>query len=232
MLRDWDKTYRAKGITQTGVLPTVELTRQIFKQKSCSNVLDLGCGTGRHALYLAQDDLNVYGVDKSPHAIKILMEKVKKENVRNVFLSVADMHTLPYKTRVFDGVMCVWSTGHGYRKDVVKSLDEMCGVMKADGVLLADFPSVKDKNFGEGIQLDVNTFLHPFLDHPDVPHNYLSKDELDALLKERFEDFHVREITYEDPKYNAQIEAFWVEAHRPLRNSKTRGIAQLCNEKI
>jgi SAM-dependent methyltransferase len=40
-------------------------------------VLDIGCGTGRHALYLQKErGFDVFGIDKSPLAIKICNFKV------------------------------------------------------------------------------------------------------------------------------------------------------------
>lgn len=214
-MRDWDRTYREKGMTQYGLLPTVQLSAKILKENACSKVLDLGCGSGRHTMFLARSGFKVYGVDKSPHAIHITANHMRQRSLQNVFLTVADMHTLPYGTGKFDAIVCVWSIGHGYRKDIVRSVEEMSRVLSPDGILLADFPSTKDRNWGQGMALEENTFLHPFLDHPDVPHHYLTKDSLSDLLKEHFVSFSIQEITYDDPKYNSAIEAFWVQARRP-----------------
>lgn len=214
-MKDWDKTYREKGATQHGVLPTVEFSAKILGDHSCTDVLDLGCGSGRHTIYLAKAGFTVYGVDKAPHAIEITAERARQEGLKKVFLSVADMATLPYESEKFDAVVCVWSTGHGYRSDIVKSIEEMHRVLKPGGILLSDFPSTKDRNFGKGPMLEANTFLHPFLDHPDVPHHYLTRQDLSGLLEPFFAPYSIQEITYDDPKYNSKMEAFWVQAQRP-----------------
>jgi 2-polyprenyl-3-methyl-5-hydroxy-6-metoxy-1,4-benzoquinol methylase len=47
----------------------------VFERKAIESVkgrvLDIGCGAGRHSLYLQKKGLNVLGIDSSPLAIKI-----------------------------------------------------------------------------------------------------------------------------------------------------------------
>ena len=48
-------------------------------------VLDLGCGPGRHALYLQEEGFDVLGIDASPLAIKVAKERgLKKARVLSV----------------------------------------------------------------------------------------------------------------------------------------------------
>ena len=66
----------------------VELVRS-GKVKPCRTI-DLGCGAGNYALYLAGLGFDVTGVDSSPTAIRIAREKAEKLGVRCSFL-VADL---------------------------------------------------------------------------------------------------------------------------------------------
>jgi SAM-dependent methyltransferase len=52
--------------------------------------IDLGCGTGHYAIYLASRGFEVTGVDISPSAIRIARENAAKQDVRCTFL-VADV---------------------------------------------------------------------------------------------------------------------------------------------
>ena len=48
-------------------------------------VLDIGCGPGRHALYLQEEGFDVLGIDSSPLAIKVAQERgLKKARVLSV----------------------------------------------------------------------------------------------------------------------------------------------------
>ncbi|GAB6163969.1 hypothetical protein JCM12298_31290 [Desulfothermus naphthae] len=59
------------------------------KVKPCKTI-DLGCGTGNYAIYLANKGFNVTGVDISPTAIKIARENAEKKRVKINFL-IADV---------------------------------------------------------------------------------------------------------------------------------------------
>jgi 2-polyprenyl-3-methyl-5-hydroxy-6-metoxy-1,4-benzoquinol methylase len=68
------------------------------------SVLDVGCGTGEHALYLAQLGYEVWGIDSSPLAIKKAEAKSLKQGV-SVTLRVADAFNLKELGRSFDTVI-------------------------------------------------------------------------------------------------------------------------------
>ena len=53
--------------------------------KPC-NTIDLGCGAGNYAIYLASKGFDVTGIDISPAAIKIAKENAEKKGVRPIFL--------------------------------------------------------------------------------------------------------------------------------------------------
>ena len=68
------------------------------------SVLDVGCGTGEHALYLAQLGYEVWGIDASPTAIKKAQEKSSARGVSATF-RVVDALTLKELGRTFDTVI-------------------------------------------------------------------------------------------------------------------------------
>jgi len=59
------------------------------KVRPCRTI-DLGCGAGNYAIYLAAHGFDVTGIDSSPAAIKIATEKAQRQNVRCRFI-VADL---------------------------------------------------------------------------------------------------------------------------------------------
>ena len=60
------------------------------------SVLDVGCGTGENALYLATQKHEVWGIDFTPLAIKKAEEKAAQRNLHATFLilNVLELHTL------------------------------------------------------------------------------------------------------------------------------------------
>jgi tellurite methyltransferase len=54
----------------------------ILKYKKSGDVLDLGCGEGRNALFLAENGFNVTGIDISEEGIKKFKELAKQNNLK------------------------------------------------------------------------------------------------------------------------------------------------------
>ena len=67
-------------------------------------VLDLACGTGENALYLAQLGYSVCGIDSAPHAIEKANTKARERGIEVVFM-VADAFKLERLGRTFDTVI-------------------------------------------------------------------------------------------------------------------------------
>jgi len=75
---DWDEKYR-KG-EYAGDEPSSLLVSCVANLKP-GRVLDLACGAGRHALYLARRDWQVEAVDSSRVAIEMLVSKIAAEKL-------------------------------------------------------------------------------------------------------------------------------------------------------
>lgn len=72
-----------------------------------SNILELNCGTGEDAIFLAKKGMRIYATDLSPEMIKIAQNKIKKENLGKSIESRAlsfDEINLVEKNN-FDGVV-------------------------------------------------------------------------------------------------------------------------------
>jgi len=68
------------------------------------SVLDVGCGTGEHVLYLASRGHDAWGVDLAPLAIDIARRKSAERNIQATFM-VADVFDLGTLGRTFDTVV-------------------------------------------------------------------------------------------------------------------------------
>lgn len=83
----------------------IELLRDLLEVRSGDRVLDVGCGTGRHAVPLATMGLGVTGVDLSPEMIAKARERASAAAV-DVELLVADARELP-DLEPFDAAICL-----------------------------------------------------------------------------------------------------------------------------
>lgn len=67
-------------------------------------VLDVGCGTGENALFLAERGLEVVGIDGAPRAIRKARAKARSRSI-NALFDIGDTLDLPTPQLLFDTVI-------------------------------------------------------------------------------------------------------------------------------
>jgi|AGTN01.1.fsa_nt_gi 2-polyprenyl-3-methyl-5-hydroxy-6-metoxy-1,4-benzoquinol methylase len=92
---DWNERYETAETPWDSGVPSQNLGEFVEKQliKPC-RTLELGCGTGTNAIYLAQAGFEVTAVDLSELAIKRAKEKAEEKGVSVKFLQ-GDVTDLP-----------------------------------------------------------------------------------------------------------------------------------------
>lgn len=98
-------------------------------------VLDVGCGAGRHGLYLQQKGLDVTGIDNSPGAIKVC----KLRGYRKVRgMSVTEVHR--FKPESFDTIIMMGNNFglFGGYKQARRLLRQMYRITSPEGRIIAE----------------------------------------------------------------------------------------------
>ena len=101
------------------------------------NVLDLGCGTGRNANYLAQLGNVVAGIDISKTAIALAKSRAGAMKIDSqVSYIVRDMgEDYPFPDEHFDLVLDITSSNSLNDQERSNYIKEVCRVLKKDGYL-------------------------------------------------------------------------------------------------
>ncbi len=84
--------------------PQKEFIRLAEDGEISGRVLDVGCGTGENALYLANLGFEVWGIDAAPTAIKKAKEKARKRGINVNFLVFEALKLQSLQTK-FDTVI-------------------------------------------------------------------------------------------------------------------------------
>ncbi len=84
--------------------PQREIIRLVEEGEISGRVLDVGCGTGENALYLSSLDLEVWGIDAAPAAIKKAKEKARERAISVNFLVSYALELQSIRTK-FDTVI-------------------------------------------------------------------------------------------------------------------------------
>ena len=175
-----------------------------YLQKTWSDLkyklfLDIGCGFGRHCVFMAKNNFDVSGFDLSQHSVDVTNEKLKENNTK-AKITVADMLEFPYENNSFDCMLALNVINHTDTNGLKKILGEIYRCLKPNGEVYLTLGS-KD-TFGyknpDNIVVDANTRIK-VEDGPEngVPHFYIDDED----CKTMFNNFtlisvqNIRELT-------------------------------------
>jgi ubiquinone/menaquinone biosynthesis C-methylase UbiE len=100
-----------------------------------SKVLDIGCGTGRLTIPLAERGYDVCGTDINRDVIDIARDKGRKSKVSAHFV-VAQAELLPFSNGVFD--ICIVDSVLEHVTDWKKTINEVARILKTGGIAYFD----------------------------------------------------------------------------------------------
>lgn len=116
----------------------------ILGLKNSGKILDLACGSGRHAIELARNGYSVVGIDLNKDCLITAKREAKKAKLPLSFLQ-GDMRSIPFNEE-FDVVISMFSS-FGYletEEDNDRVLREIFKSLEAKGFLLLD---LQNKNW-------------------------------------------------------------------------------------
>jgi SAM-dependent methyltransferase len=143
--------------------------------------LDLGCGVGRHTLFLAAHGFETYAIDGSDAGIAHLTEQASRRALA-VQASVGMMTALPYPDGYFDYVLSFNVIYHGDPVVVGATVAEIRRVLKPGGAYQGTMLSKRHRKFGLGREIAANTFVIDGDGDKDHPHLYCNASDLITLF--------------------------------------------------
>jgi SAM-dependent methyltransferase len=193
-------------------------------------ILDGGCGTGGHAIPLAERGYDVTGIDLSEEMINIAKEKARKRNV-NIDFYVMDLRDLKLSKK-FDACILMFSVIDYLTdtKDLLKTLTNIREVLKNDSLLIFDFwygpavitnPPTPRMKIIEKEDLKIIRFAEPFLNtlHHTCEVNYhLIVTKKDKIMYEGREKHTLRFYFPEEIKHYLEESSFQLLKLCPFLN--------------
>lgn len=191
---NWETIYKKYGIIQKEPIPCVVTLGNLLSKskKKQLTILDVGCGTGRHILYLHSvlPNAHIVGFDPSEKGIEILRSIVSDE--KNISLFIHDMdkpyHFTPNK---FDAIVSSLVIHHGYWHEVKKRFDDSVFLLKKGGLLVFACPSTRDPRYNTGTTAKDGTKLNTAQKDGFLPHYFMDRTKLESL----FHGFKIISIT-------------------------------------
>lgn len=114
---------------------SMEWLSSFFKEQKVTRILDLGCGAGRNALFLAKKGYAVWGVDTAQAGLSVAEAQAKTAKVK-LTLSLRDIYEpLPYADGFFDAIISIQVLQHNTREHIQKTLIELHRILKPGGYI-------------------------------------------------------------------------------------------------
>jgi len=109
-----------------------------FKARNCKDIIDVGCGTGNHALKLSDLGFKVTGIDISPAMLKMARKKDKRRKVRFIQGDMNDIEAILPAPKNFDAAFSLGQVlQHLYTDRQVKDfLGSLLTVLRKRGLLV------------------------------------------------------------------------------------------------
>ncbi len=146
------------------------------------NVLDLGCGLGRHAIAFGLAGFSVTATDASSEAVKHLVDWARRLQL-SIQTRVADVldRTLPCGS--FDVVLSYNVLYHGSRDRFMAGIEHVGCLLKPKGVFYFTCPSRADGKYGIGDQVAPHTYKCDKSVTPGDVHYFADECDLDEMLR-------------------------------------------------
>ena len=126
--------------------------------RGARTALDLGCGVGRHALFLAGHGLAVEAIDGSAAGLAVLRETARARGV-SLGLHQGTADALPFYDGSFDFVLAWNVIHHGTMGDVGRRLAEIWRVLKLGALYQGTMLPTRNVNYGKGRAVAPGTFV-------------------------------------------------------------------------
>ncbi|MFX1289098.1 MAG: class I SAM-dependent methyltransferase, partial [Promethearchaeota archaeon] len=141
---DWDEIFAKKGKYFIRPHPDMERLADLFSEKGVQRILDLGCGSGRHLLFLLKKGFEVYGLDGSPIGLEITKNWLTEENLTSELTCQKIEEKFPYVEGFFDAIISIQVIHHNLIKDIMCTVNEINRILKTKGFIFITFPILQN----------------------------------------------------------------------------------------
>ena len=166
-----------------GLEPSISAVKatKFFKEKNIKNIVELGAGLGRDAVYFAQKSIKVQALDYSKIAIESIINKAEKlsltELIKPEFFDVRKK--LPFEDNSIEGCFSHMLYCMALSNSDLENLNnEICRILKPGGINIYTARHTDDGDYKNGIHIGEDLYENDgFIVH------FFSKEKVNQLSK-------------------------------------------------
>lgn len=125
--------YQSRFTSKIGIYQDQIIKNRLLRYLQPSTILELGVGTGRHAIFLAKHGFRVSGIDLSLNMLNQCKMKVDQNNV-DIALYQMDAEELNFPSTSFDSIYC--DRTFKFFINAEKVLKDCYSILRANGRLI------------------------------------------------------------------------------------------------
>jgi SAM-dependent methyltransferase len=186
----WNEIFQRDGRIFHEPAPLVVQFAEQLKIGGARRVLDLGCGSGRHVVYMAQSGLEVYGLDNSLVALHLTAEWLAEQSLTAKLILADGRLPLPFYNYSFDALISTQVIHHALLATVQATAHEITRLVRPGGTILITVPVGKDAG-DDYVEVEARTFVPLSGSEKGLPHHFFTPEELPQL----FAAFETQEVS-------------------------------------
>lgn len=191
VLKSWEQFHGAPGAEWSPAEDVVRFCARYIRarvgynsyveKRPVQTVLDLGCGSGRYTIFLAEQGLKVSAIDIAQSAVDMTKDWLKFRGLTGD-VRQASIEELPFPDASFDALVSFGVLDHVLAPVAKKGIQEIRRVVKPGGLIHLNLRSTKAYHYGEGEQVEPGTFLIPDGPEKGLAQHFWNEEEIEQAF--------------------------------------------------
>ena len=153
----------------------------VLLQEGRGRVLDIGCGVGRHTIYLASRGFEVTATDNAPAAVSACRRNLHERRLQAQVLEV-EMTDNPFPDGYFDGLVAAHVIHHTDVATLTRIISLIHQKLGAGGWFVWATASSRNRDLSAAREIEPGTWVDENRREGPVPHHYCTEQEIRSLL--------------------------------------------------